>query len=58
MTDPNDRFRIARVPVEAFRTLLRYLPGTALNAPKRNALVVLAYVFVFLLLTGIHWTSL
>ncbi|WP_186311002.1 hypothetical protein [Halorubrum depositum] len=58
MTDSNDRFRIPRVPVEILRSLPRYLPGTALNAPKRNALVVLVYAFAFLLLAGILWTGL
>lgn len=55
MTDSNDRFRILRVPAEALQTLPRYLPGTALNAPKRNVLVVLAYAFAFLLLAGTLW---
>ncbi|WP_186313306.1 hypothetical protein [Halorubrum salsamenti] len=53
MTDSNDRFRILRVPAEALRSLSRYLPGTALNAPKRNTLVILVYAFAFLLLVGI-----
>lgn len=53
MTDSNDRFLISRIPTETLRSLPRYLLGTALGAPKRNALVVLVYVFAFLLLVGI-----
>jgi len=53
MTDSNDRFRIPRVPAEAIRSLPRYLPGTALNAPKRNALVLLVYAFAFRILVGV-----
>lgn len=53
MTDSNDRFRIYRVPAEILRSLLWYLPGMALNAPKRNVVVVLVYAFAFLLLVEI-----
>ena len=56
MTDSNDRFRIPRAPVDTLRSLPWYLPGTALNAPKRNVLVVLVYGFAFLLLAGTLWT--
>ena len=58
MGDSNDRFRISRVLAEALRALPRYLPGTALNAPKRNALVVLVYIYVFVLLAGMLWLRL
>lgn len=39
-------------------SLARYVPGTAPGAPKRNALVVLVYVFVSLLAVGLLWTAL
>jgi hypothetical protein len=55
MTDSNDRFRISRSATETLESLPRYLPGAALNAPKRNALVVLVYVFALLLLAGKLW---
>ncbi|WP_170938323.1 hypothetical protein [Halorubrum sp. Hd13] len=53
MADSNDRVQIPRVPTEALRSLPQYLPGTAPNAPKRNAIVVLVYAFAFLLLAGL-----
>jgi len=53
MPDSDDPYRTSRVPAEALRSLPQYLPGTAPNAPKRNALVALVYAFAFLLLAGL-----
>ena len=53
MPDSDDPYRISRGPTEALQELPRHLPGAALNAPKRNALVVLVYAFAFLLLAGL-----
>ena len=58
MTDSNDRSQIPPPPIEVLRSLPRYLPGTALNAPKRNALVLLVYLFGLLFFAGILWMHL
>lgn len=50
--DPDHRSESRSVP---HRSLPELLPGAAPNAPKRNVLVLLAYLFVCVLVAGLLW---
>jgi hypothetical protein len=52
-SDPRSGSRL--VPLGS---LARRVPGTAPSAPKRNVLVVLAYLLICLLAVGLLWTAL
>jgi|AntRauMinimDraft_4_1070384.scaffolds.fasta_scaffold00067_26 hypothetical protein len=58
MTDSNGPPQPPHPPADARRSLSEWLPGIALNAPKRNVIVVLLYVFGLLLVAGVLWTGL
>ncbi|MFC5135001.1 MULTISPECIES: hypothetical protein [Haloferacaceae] len=53
--DPDHRSESRSVP---FRPIPKLLPGAVPNAPKRNALVLLAYLFVCVLVAGLLRTVL
>ena len=53
--DPTRRSESPRTPVGP---LTRRVPGAAANAPKRNVLVALGYLFVCVLAAGLLWTAL
>ncbi|WP_156062186.1 hypothetical protein [Halorubrum aidingense] len=52
MSDSNDPSGPSDPPGDARRALSEWLPGMALHAPKRNAIVVLLYVLGLLLVAG------
>ncbi|GAA0509760.1 hypothetical protein SAMN04488066_10867 [Halorubrum aquaticum] len=53
--DPDHRSENRPVPPGS---LTRYVPGAATNAPKRNVLVVLAYLLTCVLAVGLLQTAL
>ena len=42
--------------LESLRSLPVWLPGTASDAPKRNVIVLLCYLFTCVLAFGLLWT--
>ncbi|MDZ5810171.1 hypothetical protein U4E84_02225 [Halorubrum sp. AD140] len=54
-TDSEHRPESRLTPIDS---LTRYVPGAAANAPKRNVLVTLVYLFACALTVGLLWAAL
>lgn len=56
-TDGPDHLSGSRNDIlESLRSLPVWLPGTASDAPKRNVIVLLCYLFACVLALGLLWT--